>query len=135
MLQRLTYAIDNAGGSLKNDARLHQAADLMRNWNGRVDANASAPAIVNAARSAFWPLLLVPRLVPQVAAQLAQGADLNKLKLQPDEALTGNLWQAYIWGEKGPVEERLMTDTSRSLAAQQATLTGTIFSPPSSNAV
>jgi len=108
--QRLTYAIDNAGGSLKNDARLHQAADLMRNWNGRVDANAAAPAIVNAARSAFWPLLLVPRLVPQVATQLAQGADLNKLKLQPDEALTGNLWQAYIWGEKGPVEEQLMTD-------------------------
>ena len=48
---------------------LHQAADLLRKWNGKVDADAAAPAIVNAARAAFWPMLLIPKLAP--AARLS----------------------------------------------------------------
>jgi len=107
--QRLAYAIDHASDSLKNDAALHQAADLLRKWNGRVDADAPAPAIVNAAREAFWEMLLIPRLVPQVASQLAQGADLTKLKLPPDQAIAGNLAAQYRWGERGCVEEMLLT--------------------------
>ena len=110
--QRLAYSIDHASGPLKNDKTLHQAADLLRNWNGSVDANAAAPAIVNAARSDFWPMLLIPKLVPRVASQVAQGADLTQLKELPaDEARTGNLWQAYTWGERGSVEEQMMTHT------------------------
>ena len=49
--QRLAYSIDHTTGPLKQDKALHQAADILRNWNGRVDANAAAPAIVNAARA------------------------------------------------------------------------------------
>ncbi len=109
--QRLAYAIDHTTGPLKDDKTLHQAADLMRTWNGHVDANAAAPAIVNAARSDFWALLLVPRLVPQFATQLAQGVDPSKLKgVSPDVALTGNLWTQYTWAERGCVEEKLLTD-------------------------
>jgi len=109
--QRLVYAIDHTTGPLKDDKTLHQAADLMRTWNGRVDANAAAPAIVNATRADFWALLLIPKLVPQFATQLAQGVDLKKLKdVSPDVALTGNLWQSYIWNERGCVEEKLLTD-------------------------
>jgi penicillin amidase len=109
--QRLAYAIDHANDSLKNDAALHQAADLLRKWNGRVDADASAPAIVNAARTAFWEMLLIPRLVPQLATQLAQGADLSKMKLPQDQVLAGNLAAQYKWGERGCVEEMLLTST------------------------
>jgi penicillin amidase len=112
--QRLAYAIDHATGQLKNDPQLHQAADLLRNWNGNVDANAAAPAIVNASRNAFWPMLLIPKLAPQFAAQLAQGADLSKLKNQPaDVAQAANLWAAYKWGESGSVEEQLLTHTPK----------------------
>lgn len=68
--------------------------------------------IVNAARQAFWPLLLIPRLMPQYAQQLASGADLSKIKnLPPDVARTGNLWQVYNWGEKDSVAEELITHT------------------------
>jgi penicillin amidase len=110
--QRLAYAIDHAAGPLKSDPRLRQAADLLRNWNGNVDANAAAPAIVNAARAAFWPLLLIPKLAPQFAAPLAQGADLSKLKNQSaDAAQAVSLWSVYKWGESGSVEEQLLTHT------------------------
>jgi penicillin amidase len=107
--QRLAYAIDNATGPLKDDKILHQAADLLRAWNGRVDANAAAPAIVNVTRENLWPMLLIPKLVPAIAPQLAQGIDLKKLQLSPDTALTGNLWSAYVWGERDSVEEQLVT--------------------------
>jgi penicillin amidase len=110
MAQRLAYAIDHANDSLKNDVALHQAADLLRQWNGRVEADAAAPAIVNAARNVFWQMLLIPRLVPQAATPLAQGADMSKLKLAPDQALAGNLAAQYKWGERGCVEEMLLTN-------------------------
>jgi penicillin amidase len=109
--QRLAYAIDHANQSLRGDARLRQAADLLRAWNGVVNANAAAPAIVNAERAVFWEMLLIPKLVPQAAAQLARGEDMDRLKLSPDEANAGNLAQHYTWGERGCVEEMLLTDT------------------------
>jgi penicillin amidase len=110
--QRLAYAIDHANGPLKNDKALHQAADLLRNWNGSVDANAAAPAIVNSARNAFWPMILIPKLAPQVANQLATGADLSKIKgLSPNVGRTANLWGAYVWGERDSVQEDLITNT------------------------
>ena len=110
--QRLAYSIDHATGPLKDDKRLRQAADLLRNWNGSVDANGAAPAIVNASRVAFWPMLLIPKLAPQVASQLAQGADLSEDKTLPaDTAQIGNLWQGYTWGNRAAVEEDLLTHT------------------------
>ena len=108
--QRLAYSIDHATGPLKNDSTLHQAADLLRDWNGNVDANSSAPAIVNAARVAFWPMLLIPKLAPEAAAPLAQGADLSRVKnLRNDAARVANLWQVYTWGERSSVEEQLIS--------------------------
>ena len=110
LAQRLAYSIDHTTGPLKNDPTLHQAADILRNWNGSVDANASAPAIVNAARAALWPMLLIPRLAPEAAAPLAQGADLSKVKnLRADAARAANLWQLYTWGERSSVEEQLIS--------------------------
>jgi penicillin amidase len=110
--QRLAYAIDHTSGALKNDKSLHQAADLLRNWNGQVDANSAAPAIVDAARAALWPMLLIPKLAPQAAAEVASGADLSKDKSLPaDAARTANLWAAYVWGERDSVEEEIVTHT------------------------
>jgi penicillin amidase len=110
--QRLAYAIDHATGPLKDDPALRQAADILRNCDGNVDANAAAPAIVNAARSVFWPLLLIPRLAPQTASLLAQGADLFMVKdLPPDAARAANLWPLYTWGERDSVEEDILTHT------------------------
>ena len=112
---RLVYSIDHTTGRLKNDKTLHQAADLMRNWNGSVDADATAPAIVNAAREVFWPMLLVPKLAPQLAPGFAKGEDLPK-NVTPAVAQNGNLWQAYVWGERGSVEEQITYEDPRALA-------------------
>ena len=86
LAQRFAYAIDH---STTKDKRLHQAADILRNWNGYVDAEASAPAIVDAARDALWPLLLNPYLGP----------------------IPGDAAQLYTWGEKSYAEEQLIMHT------------------------
>ncbi len=86
LAQRFAYAIDH---SSTKDKRLHQAADILRNWNGNVDAEASAPAIVDAAREALWPLLLNPHLGPNPGASA----------------------QLYTWGEKSYAEEQLIMHT------------------------
>lgn len=94
--QRLAYAIDH---SRTKDKRLRQAADILRRWNGDVDANASAPAIVDATRAALWPLLLNPHLGPH----------------------PGNSAALYTWGEKSYAEEQIIMHTpARWLPAHYA---------------
>jgi penicillin amidase len=99
--QRLAYAIDHTvTPAFRNDKRLHQAADLLREWNGNVDADAAAPAIVDAARTALWPLLLNPQLGPR----------------------PGDAAQLYTWGEKAYAEEWLIMHTpARWLSSKYAT--------------
>jgi len=92
--QRLAYAIDH---SSSKDKRLHQAADLLRNWNGIVDINSSAPPIVLASRDALWRLLLEPRLSSDFYSD-AQGG-------------TAPLWKLYAWGERSYAAEQLIMHT------------------------
>jgi penicillin amidase len=106
--QRLAYSIDHATGPLKQNKTLRQAADILRGWNGRVDADAAAPAIVDAARSVFWEMLLVPKFAPQLGPKLASGEDITKDLLTP-AGHDGNLWKVYLWGERSSVEERMVT--------------------------
>lgn len=84
--QRLAYAIDH---STTKDKRIRQAADILRKWNGNVDANAAAPAIVDATRAALWPLLLNPHLGPH----------------------PGDSAQLYTWNEKPYAEEQIIMHT------------------------
>jgi penicillin G amidase len=101
--QRLAYAIDHASKpELVHDKRLHQAADLLRDWNGSVDANAAAPAIVVAARAALWPLLINSQIAlqPNATAQVESG------KTQPIPAAA-----LYSWGNKSYAEEWLIMHT------------------------
>jgi penicillin G amidase len=87
LAQRFAYAIDHAGPHTStNPKRLHQAADLLRNWNGNVDTDSPAANIVEAARAALWPMLLTPKLkIPAVEAVLL-----------------------YTWGEKIYAEEQII---------------------------
>ncbi len=102
LAQRLAYAIDHSStpGKSGDAKRLHQAADLLRNWNGNLDAEAAAPAIVDAARTALWPLILNPQLGPN----------------------PGHDALLYSWGEKSYAEEQLIMHTpSRWLPKSYAT--------------
>jgi penicillin amidase len=77
--QRFAYAIDHA---VKTDARLRQAADLMRSWDGVVGIDSAPAAIVDAAKHAFWPMLLKPKL--------------------------GDDWQLYEWAASAFAQEEII---------------------------
>jgi penicillin amidase len=90
--QRLAYGIDHAKNS---DARLRQAADLMRSWDGAVTVDSAPAAIVAAAKAAFYPMLLKPKL--------------------------GDEWRLYHWAESlFAGEQILMNEPSAWLPGQYA---------------
>jgi penicillin amidase len=66
LAQRLAYAIDHSTRAFKpgETKQLRQAADLLRTWNGRVNIDSSAAAIVAAVHVDLWPMLLEPHLKP-----------------------------------------------------------------------
>ncbi len=104
LAQRLAYAIDHASlPDLIHDKRLHQAADLLRDWNGSLDADASAPAIVSAARTALWSLLINSQAEAFAAAQ--PGSQLKSSAHAPNIAVL------YTWGNKSYAEEWLIMHT------------------------
>jgi penicillin G amidase len=81
--QRFAYAIDHTDGPAGNgDARLRQAADLMRTWDGRLTTDSAAASIVTRTRSALWPMILQPKL--------------------------GNTMGDYRWGESDFAEEEIV---------------------------
>ncbi|MHB1023462.1 MAG: penicillin acylase family protein [Acidobacteriaceae bacterium] len=59
LAQRFAYAIDHTPNA---SARLRQAANLLRIWDGEVKKNSAAATIVDATRKALWPMLLKPYL-------------------------------------------------------------------------
>lgn len=79
--QRLAYAIDHASNA---EPRLRQAADLMRSWDGVVAVDSAPAAIVNAAKQAFFPMLLRPKL--------------------------GDDWKLYRWAESLFAGEQILTN-------------------------
>jgi penicillin amidase len=96
--QRLAYAIDHAAmPDLVHDKRLHEAADLLRDWDGDVEADAAAPAIVSATRSALWTLLIDSKAVaPEDGQKGSRTQDFAAL---------------YRWGNKPYAEEWLIMHT------------------------
>ena len=79
LAQRFAYAIDR---STVADAKLRQAADLMRTWNGVITTDGVAAEIVDATKKALWPLVLEPKL--------------------------GSDWQLYDWQSKNFVQEEMV---------------------------
>jgi penicillin amidase len=57
--QRLAYGIDHASHA---DARMRQAADLLRSWDGAVTIDSAPATIVAAAKNEFFPMVLQPKL-------------------------------------------------------------------------
>ena len=78
--ERLVYAVDHAS---KPSARAKQAADLMRNWDGRMSASAAAPAIAEISIQELRRLLLEPKLGAAPADPRRQ-----------EEVLS---WRTYSW--------------------------------------
>ncbi len=82
--ERFVYAVDHAA---KASARAKQAADLMRNWDGRMVASAAAPTIAEVSMQELRRLLLEPRLGG--APDDLKGGSRNQ-----EEILS---WRTYRW--------------------------------------
>jgi penicillin amidase len=78
--ERFVYAIDHAA---KPSARAKQAAELMRNWDGRMLGSLAAPTIAVRSAEELKRLLLEPRLGPAPEGPKPQGTTLS--------------WKTYHW--------------------------------------
>jgi penicillin G amidase len=78
--ERFVYAIDHAS---KPSARAKQAADILRNWDGRMLASLIAPTIAVRSSRELARLLLEPRLGPAPEDPKQQEDSLN--------------WKTYQW--------------------------------------
>ncbi len=66
--QRLAYGLDHSALTGK-DARLSQAANILRNWNGDVSIDSAAAEIVTAAEQQLWSMLLNPQILAYAHSQ------------------------------------------------------------------
>ena len=78
--ERLVYAVDHAS---KASARVQQAADLMRSWDGRMQASAAAPTIAENSIRELRRLLLEPKLGSAPSDATREDEGLN--------------WKTYSW--------------------------------------
>jgi len=99
--QRLAYALDHSSLTHK-DARLLQAANILRGWNGDVSANSPAAAITFAAYHEIWPMLLAPQVRDYANARYH--LKLNDLQLT-------RLLNLYTWDEDRTALEQLLQNT------------------------
>jgi penicillin amidase len=81
--EQFVYSVDHAAKPTP-DAR--QAADLMRQWDGRMTADSAAPTIETRSRQELIRLLLEPKLGP---------ASKDNDKNQQESSLN---WKSYRWG-------------------------------------
>jgi penicillin amidase len=89
--ERFVYSVDHAA---KPSARAKQAADLMRNWDGRMLASSATPTITELSIRELRRLLLEPKL----------GAVAQDLK-NSEGSLS---WQTYSWEQRSVWLENIL---------------------------
>jgi len=95
---KFVYAIDHAASA---SARAKQAADILRDWDGRMSADSAAPTIETKARYELDRLLLEPKLggAPDISTSSSNSG-----------AIAGTLsWKSYRWGMSSVWLENVLT--------------------------
>jgi penicillin amidase len=96
---KFVYAIDHAANA---SDRAKRAADILRDWDGRMSADSAAPTIETKARLELGRLLLEPKL------GAAPDSILPDLSSSP--ALAGALsWKSYRWAMSSVWLENVLT--------------------------
>jgi penicillin G amidase len=83
---KFVYALDHAA---KVSARARKAADILRDWDGRMSADSAAPTIETKARQQLFRLLLEPKLGAGEQSPATEGSSSSQ-----SGALT---WKSYRW--------------------------------------
>jgi penicillin amidase len=87
---KFVYAIDHAANP---SARAKQAADILRDWDGRMTAESAAPTIETRARQELVRMLLEPKLGPAPSG--------------PDRGVLS--WKSYQWAMSSVWLENVLT--------------------------
>jgi penicillin amidase len=95
---KFVYALDHAP---KLSERAKRAADILRDWDGRMSADSAAPTIETKARAELVRMLLEPKLGAALDDS-SKGATANAKASAPNATTakeTGALtWKSYRWG-------------------------------------
>jgi penicillin amidase len=103
LAQRVAYALDHASSSVThNDPRLHQAADLLRDWKGGMTVDSPAAAIAYTTHQQLWLALLLPQ-IERHDAQTGKPAKHHASPLQ--------ISSLYTWDERSTALEQLLLHT------------------------
>ncbi|MGB9233561.1 MAG: penicillin acylase family protein, partial [Terriglobales bacterium] len=89
---KFVYAIDHAPNI---SAQAKRAADILRDWDGRMSADSPAPTIETHARQELVRLLLEPRLGAADDTPLTGAAAASTLAAKEPGTLS---WKSYRWG-------------------------------------
>jgi penicillin G amidase len=95
---KFVYAIDHAASA---SARAKQAADILRDWDGRMSADSAAPMIGTKARQELARLLLEPKL--GAAAESSNSSSASP----PNSAALS--WKSYRWAMSSVWLENVLT--------------------------
>jgi penicillin amidase len=99
--ERLVYAVDHAA---KPSARVKQAADLMRSWDGRMLATLAAPTIAENAIRELRRLLLEAKLGTS-SPEHRKDADSELYKETQKNAID---WKTYSWLQRSVWMENIL---------------------------
>ena len=110
---KFVYALDHAP---KLPKRAKRAADILRDWDGRMSADSPAPTIETKARAELVRMLLEPKLgtaamVPQRRRHECQASAPNATTAKETGALT---WKSYRWGMSTVWLENSSTNSHRA---------------------
>jgi penicillin amidase len=89
---KFVYAVDHAANASE---RAKRAADILRDWDGRMAADSAAPTIETKARQELMRLLLEPKLGPASGTQAASAGALS--------------WKSYRWAMSPVWIENVLT--------------------------
>ncbi len=106
---KFVYAVDHAATASE---RAKRAADILRDWDGRMSADSAAPTIETQARQELARLLLEPKLGP-AAARSDSSLSSNSTSNAASSALS---WKSYRWAMSSVwLENVLTTQPARGL--------------------
>src|SRR5271165_3638772 len=103
---KFVYTIDDAPNATD---RAKRAAEILRDWDGRMSADSAAPTIESKARYELDRLLLEPKLgaAPDNSSKSrAQSAAPNATVAKETDALS---WKSYRWGMSSVWLENVLT--------------------------
>jgi penicillin G amidase len=103
---KFVYAVDHAASA---SDRAKRAADILRDWDGRMSADSAAPTIETKARQELARLLLEPKLGAAAASSDSSPASRPSSNSTLNAASSALSWKSYRWAMSSVWLENVLT--------------------------